>query len=110
MNGRCRCGRRTRISPRWAPGATRSTRSAAHRISAAATISCRRLPPRESTSARRYSIEYSRRVRLTRQPRLRGKADRRIGGAETAVAAPLDDLEEKPVLEARRIKLQIFGV
>src|SRR5262249_32033703 len=46
---------------------------------------------------------------MARQAGLRRKANGGIGGTESAVAAPLHDLEEETLLEGAGIDLQIFG-
>ena len=47
---------------------------------------------------------------LERQPRLGIQPDRRVGRAEALVTAPLDDLQEEEILEARRVELEVLAV
>src|SRR5437762_10948943 len=63
--------------------------------------------PRSAVWPRRILV--ARNGGMARPPRLRGKPDRRIGGAEALIVAPLYDLEKEQVLEALRVKLQIFA-
>src|ERR1700692_485830 len=51
-----------------------------------------------------------RHVQRTGLPRLRGEADRRIGGAKSLIVAALDDLEEKPLVENVGVDLKEFAV
>src|SRR5215471_17779501 len=46
--------------------------------------------------------------RVAGEPRLRGEPDRRVGGAEARVAAPLHDFEEEAAVEILGVGLEVF--
>ncbi len=58
---------------------------------------------------RTASTLASRDREVLHQPRLGSQPDRRVDGAESLVAAPLDDLEEEAIVEGLRIDLQVLG-
>src|SRR5258708_38345546 len=62
----------------------------------------------ERLSVQRHS--GPRHAQRTSLPRLRGEADRRVGGTESLIIATLDDLEEKPLVEGVGVYLEEFAV
>ena len=76
---------------------------------------CRRaavaVTPQQSAGSARCGRELcSRHARRAGQARLGGEPDRRVDGAEAAIALALDDLEEEAAVEGLGVGLQELGV